>query len=114
MTFSPEEAELILREGWDDAEIVGGFQTELEGIRAMEDMVERFDVDHTQFKLLGKVEWRGYEEYAINTLWADANDELMLFREGYTVFGEFGLNFLDEIEPITIVEWLAIVESLKD
>ena len=115
MSFTPAEAELILREAWTDAETVGGFGNAWDREQTIYGIEDYFGAGCLEgWNLIGHVSWSDYEEGASYYLFIKKADHtLWCLHTGATVYGDFGRSF-DEIEPITIQEWLEHVETCRD
>lgn len=112
MSFTPDQAETILREQWDDAEMVGGFANDWTRTQAREQLKEEFGDAIEGFTLIGQTMWSDFEEGGEETLWLKIEDQtLWHFRSGHTVYGDYGENFLEEIYPADMEQWLGTVRD---
>lgn len=109
--FTEFEAEIILREHWDDATCVGGFFNELDRIQTWEQILQECDLPLDGYELLGSCSWHTYEEYNESYLLTKEDQSLWHLTIGHSVYSpddEFQLN------PITIQEWLEDVQRSLD
>lgn len=115
MAFTPAEAELILREAWTDANVVGGFYNALERQKVIAGIEDYFGTGCLEgWNLIGYVGWSDYEEGASYYLFLkEADQTLWCLHSGASVYGEYGRTF-NEIEPTTIQEWLDEVKSCHE
>ena len=112
MTWTTQEAETILREQWDDAEGVGGFANPWQREVALKQLSEEWGDALDGFSLLGQTMWSNYEEGGEVTLWLKVEDNsLWMFESGSTVYGSYGEDFLAEVRPAELSEWLCHVEA---
>lgn len=112
MTFTAAEAEVILREEWDDAESVGGFLNDCDRTVARNQMSQIWGDDIKGFKLIGQTMWSDFEEGGESSLWVKEDDDtLWTFDEGLTVYGSFGSDFRSEVYPADLAQWLDTVRS---
>lgn len=107
MTFTPHEAEQILRDQWDDAESVGGFFNRDHHYHTTLELVEEYGEECiTGLTLIGHTYWTDYEEGGEQFLFVrDSDNSLWSISVGSSVYGEYGMSF-DELSVTTIVEWL--------
>lgn len=112
MTFTPHEAEQILREQWDDADSVGGFLNRAHHYRVTCELVETYGEDSlTGLTLIGYTYWTDYEEGGEQFLFIrNSDDSLWSISAETSVYGEYGTSF-DELSATTIDEWLEDVVS---
>lgn len=112
MTFTPQEAEVILRQGWTDAEQVGGFHSAAAQHQTLAQLTEDFGAAALHgWTLIGEATWWTYEEGGATYLFVNLKDDtLWSLATGSTVYGSYGDTF-DEIEPTTMEEWLETVSN---
>jgi hypothetical protein len=105
--FTPQEAEQILREQWNDARQVGGFMSPFWRQQAIERLEEDYGAEALiGWTLIGETAWVDYEEgHTIYLFVKDDDQSLWSLKAGASVYGPFGESF-DEIEPTTIEQWL--------
>lgn len=112
MQFTATEAEQILRERWDDADVVGGFANEAQRQNYVRDLREEHGSVIDAYELIGQTSFSDYEEGAQSTLWMRIEDgSLWTLDSGVTVYGDFGEDFLRDLEPADIQDWLETVRS---
>ena len=112
MTWTCDEAEQILREKWDDADQVGGFSNDWERVRTLQELKEQHGDAVDAYDLLGSTTFCDYEEGEQTTLWRNIEDNsLWLFRSGVSVYGAYGEDFANDIEPGSMEAWLSHVEA---
>jgi len=112
MTFSAAEAELILREQWDDAELVGGFLHSFERDAVLKELVDQFGGDLDGYTLIGHTFWNDFEEGGETFLFSrDSDQTFWTFAQGSTVYGSYGESFYDEVSAANITDWLERVAT---
>lgn len=111
MTWTPDEAEQILREKWDGAESIGGFIHEWDRELARKELYAEFGAAIDPYTLIGLTVFCDYEEGETTTLWIKNEDNsLWMFRSGVSVYGNYGTTF-DEIDHGDMAAWLSHVEA---
>lgn len=113
MSFSPEEAEQILREEWSDAALVGGFWSSNCRDHHMGELVTKFGEAALQgWKLIGVIEYTDYDEGWTEYLFVGQDDLFYSFSEGSSCYGgNFGESF-SEISQTNISDWLDTVNNV--
>lgn len=112
MPFTAIEAEQILREHWDDADAVGGFFNEHQRQHRLRELREEHGEVIDAYVLIGNTGFSDYEEGTDSTLWVRIEDNsLWTLDTGVSVYGSFGEDFLRDLEPANMTEWLETVRA---
>ena len=112
MQFTAIEAEQILRERWDGADAVGGFANEYQRQCRLRELREQHGDVIDAYELIGNTGFSDYEEGTDSTLWVRIEDNtLWTLDTGVTVYGNFGEDFVRDLEPANMTDWLETVES---
>jgi hypothetical protein len=111
--FAPEEARIILVEGWSDAESVGGFADDNARTSVCNDLCDTYGAAALDpYRLIGHVSWSTYEEQGDTYLFVRDGD-LFSLSAGYSVYGSYGDTF-SEVAAATMEEWLEEVQQCAE
>lgn len=100
--FTPEEAEFILREKWDDAQIIGGLNP-WQRHCLVEEYRKLFGDAIEGYDLLGETSWCGYEDSGCTSLW-EKDGLLWVHEMGGGPFGDHGYDFDPRVALMS--DWL--------